>query len=101
MKSKKLTGIRDMRLVPSLRVIDPANARFSLEVRIFGWGRVREIAKDARVGLTERRIGLITKEFEVRGDEAGLNRFVRIIYSDDSMLGESFRNEFTKETSSG
>lgn len=82
---------------PKVRVIDPANAHISAEVRILGWSEMRDMARRAGCRIFEKRVGLITKKFTMRGSEAELQAFVCAAW-DSEILGKQFREELTRVT---
>lgn len=60
-----------------------------------GWREMRSLADRAECTCDEKRVGLFTKEFTVRGNEAALNLFMQLVWKSDA-LGEQFRNEIRK-----
>lgn len=79
-----------MSRAPTIKITDPKDAVLKCELSIGGWDRIRRVADEAECGLVERRVGFITKEFAVTGDEPALNRFVHVMWDDD-LLGRDFR----------
>jgi hypothetical protein len=87
-----------MSRAPHVSVTDPSGrAFFSVELSWGGWATMRKIADQAECTCFETRVGLFTKEFVIRGDEAALNKLVGLVW-DDPVLGQSFRNEIRKVT---
>jgi hypothetical protein len=93
--AKRTVLLMSLTQVPHLRIVDPDNAFFQVDLRIGGWHRLRVLADEAECILHERTVGLITRRFKITGDEDQMNRFLQLAWDDD-ILGLQFRTELRR-----
>lgn len=81
---------------PTISNIGP-DPTITCEARILIWDAIRETALKAKcTACDERRVGLITKRFTIKGSGEAIQKFIDIAW-DHPDLSKSFRAELGRE----
>jgi hypothetical protein len=86
----KRTVLLMMTKAPVLKITG-SDPRIIADVRILGWKEIRMLAGFARCTVTEKRIGLITKRFEISGNQDQLQQLLAHLWV-SPVLGRHFRD---------